>query len=337
MVKVGNITMTPEELSKSFRTYRKELIQVVMMSMNTLLAHTNVRTGIRYKDTVTEMSGNFEIGNYKKDKHHDADVKFRGRDFETFFGNLVEGIDPNAIYQSIWGSNITKGDALKDVPIVRLIADYCVKKVWENVMLNSFTAAHDSTNNTETSKWFDGFKTILDKDIAGTNSIQEVLISVEKKNLTLGSEVISRENAEDVVKDFYWSNTDDKLRSKNLKLFISDQNYHFYTESYQLNHGALPYNQTYDKKTLEGASNVEFVPLSFVPQNFMLLTPKSNIFCLYNQKGDDESYLVEKSLNNHYDVDLIINAFFGTQFESVSPENLKVWEYNAPAGNGGGE
>ena len=38
--------MTPEELSKTFHTYRKELIQMAMMSMNTLLAHTTRKTNI---------------------------------------------------------------------------------------------------------------------------------------------------------------------------------------------------------------------------------------------------------------------------------------------------
>ena len=62
---------------------------------------------------------------------------------------------------------------------------------------------------------------------------------------------------------------------------------------------------------------------------FMLMTPKNNIFCLYNQKTADEGYLAEKSLKNHYDVDIITNAFFGTQFESVSPEVLSVYEVDA--------
>ena len=105
--------------------------------------------------------------------------------------------------------------------------------------------------------------------------------------------------------------------------------YHYNTEDYQLNHGSLPYNQNYDKRTLEGASNVELVPLSNVPNDFLLLTPKSNIYLLYNQKTDDEKFIVERSLDNHYDVDFIANMFFGTQFESVSKEVFSVYEKTA--------
>lgn len=68
MAKVGNITFTPDELSTTFQTYRKELIVMPMLAMNEALQHMSVRTGIRYRETVTEMSGKFELGNYKKDK-----------------------------------------------------------------------------------------------------------------------------------------------------------------------------------------------------------------------------------------------------------------------------
>ena len=66
------------------------------------------------------------------------------------------------------------------------------------------------------------------------------------------------------------------------------------------------------------------MPLSCVPDDFLLLTPKSNILALFNQKTDDETFLVERSLDNHYDVDFIANMFFGTQFYSVSPEVFLV-------------
>ena len=61
----------------------------------------------------------------------------------------------------------------------------------------------------------------------------------------------------------------------------------------------------------------------------MLLTPKSNIFLVFNQQTEDEKFLVEKSLKNLYDVDFIANYFFGTQFQSVSPEVLRYWRKKA--------
>ena len=327
VLKVGNITFTPEQLSKTFITYREQLIVQPMLAMDKLLKHCSVRTGIRYKEVIPEMSGNFEMGNYKKDKQHDADVNIDGRTLETFFGNCIETIDPNAIYQSIWGSNITKGEGLKNVPIVVQICAFIMKKLGERLFFNAFTAKHDGTVFDKTAAFFNGFKTIIDNDIAGTNENKKVYISEDRGNLVYFTESIGRDNAEDALKDFYFNEKlNDNLRGQDLKMFISDMTYHYYTEAYQTRHGALPYNQSYDKLTLEGASNVELVPLPNVPKDFMLLTPKKNILLLYNQKSDDETYTVEKSLKNHYDVDFIANMFFGTQFESVSPEVFAVAE-----------
>lgn len=333
-IKIGNVTYGADELSKTFQTYRKDFILMPFLAMAALAKHCNVRTGIRYRETVSQMSANAEIGNYSKTKHEDAAVNIDPRVFETFFGNIVQGIDPNAIYQSIWGSNITKGDGLKNVPIVNQVCAYLVKKIGENMFMNAFTAKHDGTDTSKTAKWFNGFKTILDADAAGTNELAKVLISEALGNLVEGTDSITKENAEEVIKDFYWSEAGDaaaaaKLRSQQLKLFMADQTYHMYTEAYQVNHGSLPYNQSYDKRTLEGASNVELVPLANVPKDFLLLTTKNNINLLFNQQTEDEKFLVKPSLTNHYDVDFIMNYFFGTQFESVSPEVLRYWRKKA--------
>lgn len=236
-IKIGNVTYGAEELSKTFQTYRKEFVIMPFLAMEQLAKHMNVRTGIRYRETVSQMSTDAEISNYSKTKHQDADVKIDPRVFETFFGNIVQGIDPNAIYQSIWGSNVTKGDGLKNVPIVVQVCGYLVKKIGEKMFMNSFTAKHDSTDTTSTSKWFNGFQTILENDVAGTNYTNKVLISADIGNLVEGAESITADNAEDLIKDFYWNQVGNpaaaaKLRSQQLKLFMSDQAYHFYTESY---------------------------------------------------------------------------------------------------------
>lgn len=325
---LGNITFTPELLTTTFQTYREQLIIQPMLAMSQLAQHCSIRTGIRYRETVSEMSGKFQMGNYKKDKLGKGNVNIHGRVLETFFGNCIEPIDPNAIYQTIWGSNVTKGEGLKNVPIVLAVCTYILKQIGENLYLNAWTAKHEGTKFDETTDYFNGLKTILDMDIAGTNENKEVLISEALGNLEYGTDSITEENAEDIIKNFFW-NRNEKLRGQKLKYFMSDKVYHYYTEAYQRNHGALPYNQSYDKRTLEGASNVEMCPLSNVPADFLCLTPKSNILLLYNQKTEDEKYICEKSLNNHYDIDFIANMFFGTQFESVSPEVLAVWEKKA--------
>lgn len=325
-----NIKFTPEELNKTFTTYRKQFTNLPFKAMADLLQYTNIATGIRYREIVPEMTGKFEMGNYKKDKLNEDGTEINARAFETFFGNSVDSIDPNRLYQSIWGSNVTKGEGLKNVPIVVQVCALIVKQIWDNVLFNTFTAKHDEKNYSETSKWFNGFSTVIDNDIAGTNYSGQVLISEDLGNLAQGTDSISDANAVDLIKDFYFG-ADAHLRSQQLELFCSDQTYHMYTENYQTLHGSLPYNQSYDKRTLEGASNVTFVPLPYVPADFLLLTTKQNIYCLFNQRTEDEGYVVERSLKNHYDVDVITNAFFGTQFESVNKKLFKVWKKKVSA------
>ena len=329
------IKFTPESLTQTFKTYRKDLIVQPMFAMGELLQHCSIATGIRYREIWSEMTGKFQLGNYKKDKKGKGGVDIKARVFETFFGNCIEPIDPNKIYQSIWGSNVTKGEGLKNVPIVLQVCAYMMKQLGENLFLNAFTAKHNGEKFDETADFFNGFRTIIDNDIAGTNEIKQVLIAEDLKNLKYGTEDITADNAVDIIEDFYWNGTSEKLKKNPaLQYFMSTEHYHNYCKDYRQSFGALPYNQKFTKTTLDGATNVELVPLANVPKDFMLITPKSNIYLLFNQKGDDEKFLVERSLENHYDVDFLANMFFGTQFESVSSEVLAVWEKKQAAGAG---
>lgn len=323
---MSGIKFTPESLSQTFQKYHKELIIQPMFALEPALKHMSVRTGIRYKEHVSSLDGKFEFSNYKKDRMGTGDVEIAARTLETFFGNCIEPIDPNSIYQSIWGSNITKGKALKDTEIVKAVCAFIMKQLGENMLIHLYDAKHVD-NEDGTVNWFNGFKSINLADIASGE------LNEEDKNLKY-LDKITEQNAEDVIKDFFWG-AHHILRGQQLKLFMSDMTYHHYTEAYQMNHGSLPYNQSYDKRTLEGASNVEIVPLPCVPDDYLELTTKTNKLLLFNQKTDDEKFIVEKSLQNHYDVDFIANMFFGTQLLSIQPRTYRVGMVK-PAGDQGG-
>lgn len=318
-------TFTPESLSKAFQMYRTELILMPMYAMSKALQHMGTRQGIRYKEHVHEMRGKFQMGNYDKYKKGDGAVDINQRTLETFLGNCIEPIDPNSIYQSLWGSDITKGDGLKNVPWVKRVCAFIMAQLGEHMYDEMWTAKHDASNTTETAKWFDGFCTIEDREIeAGA-------MSQEEGNLYFLDEDIDVDNAEDVIKDFFWGNSatgwkgvNSKLRDQRVKLFMSDYTKHCYEEAYQKNHGSLPYNLQYEKAHLDGKPSVEFVALGNVPDNYLSLTPKNNILALFNQRTEDESFIVTKSLTSHYDVDFIANMFYGEQYLSINKEMLCV-------------
>lgn len=313
------VTFTPESLSQGFQKYRTDLITMPMFSMKPALDVMGVRTGIRYKEHIHEMTGKFELGAYKKRRMGKGDIDIKQRTLETFFGNCIEPIDPNSIYQSLWGSDITKGDGLKNIPWVKRVCAYMMAQLGENLFNNMFTAKRVDDSDT-TAELFNGFCTIISDEESKGNLSQKL------RNLTY-IDAITEENAEDVFKDFYWGNvaagwrgSHAKLRSRKLNLYMSDRAKHLYEVAYQANHGSLPYNEQFNKAFLEGAPNVSFVALPNVPDDFLMLSPRNNVLCLFNQKSADETFLVEKSLDNHYDLDFIANMFYGEQFESINKE-----------------
>lgn len=318
-------TFTPDALKDAFQKYRTELIVMPMFAMAAAMKHMGFADGIRYKEHIHEMKGKFQMGNFDKYKKGNGAINIEQRTLETFLGNCIEPIDPISIYKSLWGSDVTKGEALKNVPWVKRVCAYIMKQLGENMFNVMWTAKRDETDTTTTKKWFNGFCTIEDAEILAGKMAQEI------GNMYILPEAFTPENAEDLLKDFYWGNVaagwkgvSPKLRGQNLKLFCSDWTKHCYEEAYQMNHGALPYNRQYEQAHLEGAPRVELVPLANVPNNYLSLTPKNNIMTLWNQRTSDENFLVEKSLTSHYDVDFIANMFFGEQYQSINPEILCV-------------
>ena len=328
-------TFTPDALSTAFQKYRTELIVMPMYAMAQALQHMGYRDGIRYKEHVHEMKGNFQMGNFDKYKKGDGAIEIVQRTLETFLGNCIEPIDPISIYKSLWGSDVTKGEALKTVPWVKRVCAYIMAQLGEEMFKVMWTAKHDPTNTTLTSKWFNGFCTIEDDEIAAGK------MAMEEGNLYYLPETFTAENAEDLLKDFYWgiaggwNGVNDKLRNQKLKLFMHVKTKHFYEEAYQHNHGALPYNEQYIKAHLDGVPNVEFVPLTNVPENYLCLTPKNNILALWNQRTTDETFLVKESKTSHYDVDFLANMFYGEQYLSINKEMLCVARNKGSYAEGG--
>ena len=314
-------TFTPQSLNESAQKYRTELITMPMFALKEATQHMGIRTGIRYKEHVHELKGRFEMGNFDKYKMGDGNTDISQRTLETFLGNDIEPISPVEIYKTLWGSDLVNPSQQGKQPWTKRICAYIIAQIGENMFNYMWTAMHDETDTKQTKKWFNGFCAIEDVEIA------KGAMSKEEGNLYFLPESVTAENAEDIIKDFIWGNgtwkgVNPKLLGIKSKLFTSVRMKHFYEESYQMNHGALPYNLQYEKAHVEGVPNVEFVPLVNVPDDYLCLTPKNNILTLWNQETSDESFEVKPSLTSHYDVDFISNLFFGLQYLSINKEKL---------------
>lgn len=65
MAQVG-VNIASEDLQKTARKYRKELLQMPVIALSRSLQHMSLRPGIRYSETVGELSGDMQFGPYSE-------------------------------------------------------------------------------------------------------------------------------------------------------------------------------------------------------------------------------------------------------------------------------
>jgi hypothetical protein len=296
---------------------------MAIIGLNNTLPHMTVRTGIRYRETIGELSGAIQLGPYDETRVDDTALKITPRTLETFLGSVVKKFSPNSVYQSIYGSSIVKGEGLKGVEINHAVLAYLMKQLSKSLNSHIWNAVRNDTGTT-TVDLFNGFDTIATTEITAGN------ISTSNKNLYEFPELISRVNAVDLLKEFYWS-ASDELQGEKSKLFITNDIYHSYIEDYKATTGAIPYNREFQKTVLEGSdTNCELVPLPNKKGSpYIQLTTKGNMLIGTDQQSDLEKIIVEK--HEPWRLDFIAALFFGAQYETISPERLFVGKlYVAP-------
>lgn len=320
---MGKVVITPDALSKSAAQFRREILMMPVFALNDFLQHVSLRTGIRYSETVGEMTGNMELGPYSETRIDDEDVKIAGRTLYTYFGSVVKKFSPNKVYQSIYGASITKGEGLKNVDITREVLNFLGKKVGENLYWNMWNAVRND-EGTKTKDLFNGFDTITSQEITGGG------ISSAKKNLFTLTEDIDSTNAVDVLKTI-WRNADPMLRRQKCKLFVPPSVLDAYNDDYKATTGNIAYNTKFNQTFVEGSENrCEIVALeNKADSKFLHLTTKQNMLVGVNQTGEEETVAVEK--HEAFVLQFIMTAFFGCQFESVSKERLLAIQLKAKA------
>lgn len=313
--------ITHTELNEAAQKYRKELLIMAVLGLQGTLKHMTLRTGVRYKETVGELDGPVELmpytGELENDEYEEDGMTINGRDLETFLGQAVKYFDPNTLVSSLYGSAITKGEALKNVPIKKAVLTLMMRKISGGLNKAIFSAVRDSSGKT-TSKLFNGLDTITASEITASN------ISEANGNMFAFSEAIDDSNAVDALKTYY-RNASDELKEENSKLVMPWAIYNAYNDDYQQTVGAAPYNTAFKKTFLEGSDNrCELVPLIGKKASpYLQLTTKGNMLVGVNQKGEEEKIEVRRG-DNPFKLQFVTTMFFGTQFETISPEKLCV-------------
>lgn len=319
---MAKVTITPEALAKSAASFRKEILLMPVFALGEFLKHVTLRTGIRYSETIGELTGDMQIGPYDENREDSENLGIAARTLSTYFGNVVKNFSPNSVYQSIYGSALTKGEGLKTADITRIVLNYLSSKVGQNLYKSVWKAKRLDTG-TKTIDLFNGFDTITADEITAGN------IAAGKGNfLQLDVTKIDATNAVDTLKKI-WRAANEHLRDQQCKLFVPPSVLDAYNDDYKTVTGAIPYNFQYNQTFVEGSENrCEIVALANKSgSDYIHLTTKNNMLVGVNQIGEDETVAVEK--HKAFVLQFIMTMFFGCQFESISPERLLVAKYKA--------
>ena len=325
------VNITPDALQKSAIKFRKELLKMPVLALEKSLPYMTLRPGIRYKEIVGELSGDIQFGPYSNSRKDTSDVNVKGRTLETFFGSVIKDFDPNSVYQSIYGSSITKGEALKETDITRQVLAFLAAQLGKNLNKVLFSAVRNDEGTTSATL-FNGFDTILAAEETAGN------IAAAKGNLKVLNQQITSSNAYDIIKSIYRA-ASDELREEETLLFIDQDTYDKYVDDYQTTVGPMVYNQGFDKTFVEGSGGrCRLVPLANKKgAPYFELTTRSNMLIGVDQESDLEKLIV----GQYAPLLLTFTAtmFFGVQFESISKERLlavKLASSQSGSGSGSG-
>lgn len=309
----STIQITPDSLNTSYAKYRKDLILMPTRALDEVAKYMSRRLGVRGKETVGEANGDMQIGPYSLTRVDEDGVTITGRTLETYLGSGVKPFEPNAVRESIYGSNVFQGDALKNQPITKLIGAYLFAKVGESFFNTLFTAKRNPGGK-KTADLYDGFKTIADQEIKNKS------VSTEKGNL-FKTEAITNVNAVDVLEEFYDA-ADQKLKNTKTFMFLNSSELMRYDRAYRSVYGNVNYNKEFGKSKLDGCSNCTLIGLDNIPVGFKIITPGSNMLIGLATEGTNCKFEFEKSLISHFLIDFVATMYFGTQFESISKERI---------------
>ena len=148
-----------EQLQKTAKTYRKQLITMPTKGLKKSLSYMTLRPGIRVSETVGELTGNAEFGPYDENRTADSGAKIKPRTLEVFLGNVDVKFSPNSVYSTIWGANAMSGDALKNVPITLQVLQLLALKLGKNLDKVLWKAVRNASG-TGSKDLFNGLDTI---------------------------------------------------------------------------------------------------------------------------------------------------------------------------------
>lgn len=317
--------ITPDILAKSAAKYRKDLLEVAIRALGPSLGVLTLRRGIRGSEIVGQLSGNIELGPYNEDRVDTQKVGVAGRTITNYLGSVIKKFSPNDVVESIYGSDITQGEALTSVPITMRVLSFLAALLGRSLAMHLFDAVRNDAGS-KTVDLFNGFDTITAADITAGR------ISTSIGNLFEFSDPIDSTNAVDLITAFCRAASDELLdiedggdaRGQGVNLYVPREILYAYRDDYEATTGHTVIYDKFNQTKVKGFDNINLTPMAGkTGSDFIHLSPRSNMLVAVNQKSDPkEAIAVEK--HHPFKLDFVATLWFGTDFESVSPERLLV-------------
>ncbi|MBD5421677.1 MAG: hypothetical protein HDR49_01410 [Bacteroides sp.] len=304
-------------LQESAHKYRKDLVRLPVISLESSTQFMTVRPGIQGKETFYNPEFEADFAPYATAERTKTEGSFNPRTIETFFGACFFDFDPNTVISSILGHKASQaGNGAATTVAGREVCASVVKNLGRKLNRHLFSAKRNPAGKT-TADLFDGFDTITDAEIAAGN------ISEEKGNLIVLKEAITAQNAVDVIKQAIFA-ANDELREEDCFVYTSRSIVDLYNESYLMSHSGLVYNEEYKQTTIEGSDGrMTFAPMvGKKGSKYIHICPKANMIVGVDQMSDKERFEV-----NRYEPKLRtgeLYMYLGTQFESIDPRRMLV-------------
>lgn len=325
--------ITPELLRESCQQIRKELLTMPFQVFQDQTAKfVTVLPGVRNQVMFNELAGDAELAPYSTKNHDTAEYTITGRILEVFPGNCAKDFDPMPLFHSIYGESLALGQALTKHQIARRLLVYFAAKIGKHINDVVFVGGVRNVNGKTTADLFDSFDTIIAKEIVAEN------ITAGKNNfINLGK--IDKTNAVEVLKEYYRS-CDPELRKQNTFMYMSPEIYDAYVDDYQARHGALPYNNSFEKDTLEGSrGKCKFAVLdNMAGSNFLKISVKPNFLLGTDIMNQQNRANVGKY--GPWNCTFEYAGVYGEQIRCINKELLKVGAFELDddtSGTGGDE
>lgn len=215
----------------------------------------------------------------------DRTLKVRAAKVDLQFGNAKI----QAWYKSYLGQVDGGHIDPNKIPLEAYVFGEIIKRAQKNRIQAMFKGVYNASGTTPLSVC-DGVLPIITTDVASG--------AIPAGNVTTGAAVTNSNAVDEVDKLMDLIVANDDLSSEDMVLCMSSQNLRKYNKDYQATFGALPYNTSFEKQTVDGTN----VTLMGIPHmngsDRMFATPKGFLFWGYDLPGGDETIRVENALRN---------------------------------------